>query len=235
MRSGEKKVLLKTIKEMYVRRRVQIWGIILHATLMGLALIVAYNTYKEAGSLMYGKYFLSHALKTEIKDTFPWAILICTLLYILIGRNKGKGALAFREYRTLFILQIAIFSAISISKGPHVVIVLGLSLVFFAIFLSAGFGAIRTINLGKEEFTELVSSCLHKLVQNALQIKERPSTLFVIVFIGLTVQSSFLLAFKKNSASEHMANIAFCSLLIGVGIEIYDTVKGGTKDREPKK
>lgn len=64
--------------------------------------------------------------------------------------------------------------------------------------------------------------------------KERPSVLFLLGFMVLLAICSFLLIFKHEKAAERVANIAYFSLVIGVGIEVYQLVKNRNIDEEKK-
>ena len=128
---------LKKIKDVYTGNRALVWSVLVHTALITLALILAYNTYKEIGTHLFGKYFLPHSIRGDIKDTFPWAVSGFIILYIVCSIRRGakNGNLTFREYGIIFILQAVITSLIFFSNGHHAVIILNFSLFYLAVFL----------------------------------------------------------------------------------------------------
>lgn len=242
---GDEKALPVGIKKVYPRNSTLIWGTLIHAGLICIALLAAYNSYKEIGSHLISKYFLPHVLKGEIKDAFPWMILIFMVLYSLcsIWRDKEKGLLlTIQQYRTIFIFQAVISNLIFFSKGHHVLIVLNFSLFCLAIFLLALVGVKKQMELvlaGQVEISAFVPPILYKPLERNIALitgyfKEKPANPFIIIFMGLLVLWTFLLILKLEKTAEELANIAYFALLIGIGIEIYQQVRYGSEDEKER-
>lgn len=71
---------------------------------------------------------------------------------------------------------------------------------------------------------------IKKIIKKAqTYIKKRPSAILIISFILLFIISAFLLVEQKKIA-EYIANAAYCLLIIGVGIEVYQMIKYGERD-----
>lgn len=231
---------MKEIKEAYSRNSALIWGTFIHAGLILCALILAYNSYKEIGSHLYDKHFLPRDIRAEIKGTFPWSIIIFAALYTLsdtVWDKKGDYP-SFRQYAVIFALQAIIINLIFLSKGLHILIVQNLALLYLTGFLFIWAGKKRFIaidtTVGAEEM--LPSTIDRPLQKNMPMVreyfKEKPSAPFIIGFMALLMICAFLLIFKAEKAAEQIANIAYFSLVIGVGIEVYQMIKHGNVDNE---
>lgn len=236
----EGKTLLKEIKEACSRNSTLIWGTFIHTGLILCALILAYNSYKGIGSHLYDKHFLPHDIRTEIKGTFPWSIIIFAALFILssIGRDKKGGYPSFRQYVVIFVLQAITINLIFLSKKLHILIVQDLALLYLAGFLFIWSGIKRFIVIGTAGWAEeILQPIIYRPLQRNMPrvreyFKEKPSAAFIIGFMALLMICAFLLIFKVEKAAEQIANIAYFSLVIGVGIEAYQMIKHGNVDNE---
>jgi hypothetical protein len=63
----------------------------------------------------------------------------------------------------------------------------------------------------------------------------KPSAPFILSFMGLLMVCAFLLIFKLEKAAEHVANVAYFALVIGVGIEVYQLIKTGGQEEDGSK
>ncbi len=68
--------------------------LLLMIVIMSLSLIVAYNGYKEIVLHLYGKYYLSKALRSEIQYTFVPIVILFAGIYIVNGINERRVRLA---------------------------------------------------------------------------------------------------------------------------------------------
>jgi len=66
-------------------------------------------------------------------------------------------------------------------------------------------------------------------------LQGKPSAPFIILFMVLLVICAFLLVFKLEKLAEHLANIAYFALVIGVGIEVYQLIKAGGREEDHHK
>src|SRR3990167_979762 len=109
-----------------IKNKRLIWTALIHAALLCCALILTYDSYKEIVSHLYDKYYLPKDQRAEIKNAFPYAIIIFLISYLFysIWHNKEKGFLSAAEYGRLFILQAVITNLMFFSKGHHVLVVL---------------------------------------------------------------------------------------------------------------
>lgn len=74
-----------------------------------------------------------------------------------------------------------------------------------------------------------------RIISLKLYLKEKPSAPFIILFMVLLMSCAFLLIFKMDKVAEQVANVAYFSLVIGVGIEVYQLIKTGGQEEDETK
>ena len=214
------------------------WGVIIHAVILWVALALGYNSYKE-----FIKEFepLTKAVRDSIKATFPWAILIFSSLYFIFSfrRKIGSFFLTTWQYFYIIIFYAILLTLIFFSKGRDILIPINLSIVYFVILLLPGIVLTRYVNNIENliKAQDWLPPIIYRFLTSNLPraqayIKEKPSVPFIIAFMALLVICAFLLIFKAEKAAEQLANIAYFSLVIGVGIEVYQLVKNRNIDEE---
>lgn len=233
MKSEYKKLIYKKL----------FFGVILHALILWAALALGYNSYKE-----FVKEFepLSINAKNAIKATFPWAILIFLSLYSAFSIRKKRAAilLGIWQYASIIIFYIALINLFISSKGRDVLIPLNLSILYFVIILICLFGLKRLVVISNIEqhlpkAQDYLPPVIYRFLMSNLPkirsyIKEKPSAPFIVGFMILLIMCAFLLIFKAEKTAEQLANIAYFSLVIGVGIEVYRMIKYGKHDTTDK-
>jgi hypothetical protein len=226
LESGYKKLIYKKL----------FWGIVIHAVVLWIALALGYNSYKE---FMREIEPLTRAVRDSIKATFPWAILIFSGIYffILIRKKVESAFLSVWQYVFAIGLYAVMINLLILSKGKDVFIPLHLSIFYFGILLliSTGVRRLITINLQPLSSNRLPAQdwlppifyrfLISNLPRIRSYIKEKPSAPFIIAFMFLLIVCAFLLIFKAEKVAEQLANIAYFSLVVGVGIELYQIVK----------
>ena len=224
-------------KDFFLNNKKLVSGILIHAGLMCASLVLAYNSYKE----IVGK--LPSGLKVDIKSTFPWAIAIFLVLFILYGiwRGKKHNYQPIWQYAIIFVLHASIVNLIFFFfsyRGIPILIVQNLALLYFATFLLLWGGMKKLVAIDATKWAEDV---LPPILQRKMPgireyckvyIKEKPSVPFIICFMALLVICAFLLIFKQEKAAEQIANIAYFLLVIGVGIAVYQLIRTGDTNEE---
>jgi len=223
------------------------WGIIIHAGILWIALVLGYNSYKE---IMWKIAPLTRAVRDSIKSTFPWAILIFSGIYFAVSFRKNIKSIFLNVWQYVFVITFyaILLNLIFFSKGKNVFIPLNLSVLYFVILLTILLGLSRlfyfenlTSNL--QPLTSRIQDWLPPIVYKFLMsnlprvrsyIKEKPSAPFIIAFMFLLIICAFLLIFKAEKAAEQLANIAYFSLVVGVGIEFYQMIKHKNINEEKK-
>lgn len=236
------KTLLEKIKNVYTTNRRLILIALIHFGLLFCALILAYNSYKEVGTHLRGKYFLSHTIKKDIKATFLPTSVVFAVLYLLCSviRGRQKSYLTLREYFILFILLTLISNLIFFSKGPRVLIVLNLSFFYLAVFLFlfATFAKVllNIIEAGPELFLPpiLYKSLTNNLARARNYFQEKPSAPFILASIGLLATCALSLALSLKGVAEVGATVAYFALVIGLGIELYILITSGNGDEKER-
>lgn len=227
------------------------WGIVVHAGILWAVLALGYNSYKE---LMREIEPLSGEVKDSIKAVFPWATLLFSGLYIIFLRlknpfktNKTSSKtfnlqhvfLNIRQYISIFILYGVFMNVFFFSEGRDILIPINLSVFYSVILLFVCFGVSKLIDINYVKYSpkaqEWLPPIIYRFLLNNLPkaqayIKERPSAPFIIAFMVLLIICAFLLIFKAEKAAEQLANIAYFSLVVGVGIELYQMIKYGKHD-----
>lgn len=227
---------MQRIKDIFSNNRRLLYGILLHIALIWLALILSYNSYKD---LMQRIEPLTRVVRDSITATFHWVILIFSGLYLIlfIGEKRDSIFLAIWRYVFLIFIYGILLNLIFFSKGRDVFIPLNLSIFYFIILLTLCFGISKAAILEAKDLVNLqdwLPPIAYRFLMNNLPnvksyIKKKPSALFIIAFMALLIICAFLLVFKAEKAAEELANIAFFSLVIGVGIEVYQLIKYGEK------
>ena len=199
--------------------------ILLYTAFVFAALILAYNTYKEVGTHVYGKYFLSHADKKSIKDLFPWAAISFIALFNIysLWYRKWKSILTYKEHCWLLLLQAAICNILFFSQGHHVIIVLNLSILYLPLFLfsfsfAAGGFRVDPVQL----VPPIVLPLLQKLpiARAASFCLKRPSAPFIVLFMCLMFYSAVSLILELQKFAEDLADCAYFALIFVLVIEL---------------
>jgi len=214
------------------------WGIIIHAGILWIALMLGYNSYKK---IMWDIEPLTRAVRDSIKATFPWAILIFSGIYFAVSFRKNIKSIFLNVWQYVFVITFyaILLNLIFFSKGKNVFIPLNLSVLYFVILLTILLGLSRLFFVGNlayslQPLTSKIQDWLPPIFYRFLisnlprvqsYIKEKPSAPFIIVFMFLLIICAFLLIFKAEKVAEQLANIAYFSLVVGVGIELYQIVK----------
>jgi hypothetical protein len=215
--------------------------------------MLGYNSFKK---IMWDIEPLTRAVRDSIKATFPWAILIFSGLYFIRkgwrrgveGREKIDIFLTPGQYAYVITFYAILLNLFSFSKGKNVFIPLNLSVLYFVIILLCLFGLSRlfyfkNLTSNPQPLTSKIQDWLPPIVYRFLMsnlprvhsyIKEKPSAPFIIAFMFLLIICAFLLIFKAEKAAEQLANIAYFSLVVGVGIELYQMIKHKNINEEKK-
>ena len=232
---------IKTIKTLFL-------GILIHTVILWLALALGYNSYKN---YMRNVEPLTKVLKDSIKATFPWAILIFSGLYFIAkywkreveARKKIDIFLTPWQYVFVIAIYAVLLNLFFSQKGMAIFIPLNLSIFYFVILFLISFAITRliTINLQplSSNYLSIAQDWLPPIIYRYLArnlpkvsayIKQKPSATFIITFMVLLIICAFLLFLKAEKEAEQLANIAYFSLVIGVGIEVYRMIKYGESD-----
>lgn len=225
--------MYKQIKEIYSANSEIIRGTLIHIALISLALICAYNSYKEIGTGLCGKHFLSKYVKAEIKDTFFLTTLMFTVLYFLCSayRNRGKGlSLTFPQYCTVIILLAVMSNVLFFETALPATVVLNLSFLYLAAFLVVWFKVEKLVHVDHKELRRFLPPILYEYMEGAYSrnsnyLKENLTSLLIMVFVGLLGACALLLLFKKSTTAEQFADIAYISLFIGVVFKTYHLIR----------
>lgn len=229
------------IKEVFLYNKRLILGAFIHAGLMWVSLAFAYNSYKEYVRGPGNINIFPGELKIAIKSIFPWGILIFLALYVLygIGRDKKDDYPTLRLYVVIIVLYTLFVNLIFFSKGASVLIVLNLSSIYFALLLLIW--CVIKISVWTEA---IIPPVIHKALQRSMPsatfpinnvmeyLKEKPSAPFIIGFMSLLIICAFLSVLQYGGIAKDLANIAYFLLVIGVGIEAYQLIKGKKMDKK---
>lgn len=214
-------------------------GLVVHAIILRAALAFGKNTYREwMRRVMLITLSDAGATIHSIKAMYPWAVLLFSGAYLVFrAREKGGGImLDVRQYALGAAIYYVPLAAALYSKGAHVLIPLGLSLVYFALLLTALSGLNkflfeqhRALDL-LSKLQNLIPPRIYKYSATYIPrvkayIHRKPSYPFIAGFMALLAMSAFLLIFKQAEDAEQLANIAYFSLAAGVGMELYRLIK----------
>lgn len=225
--------MIDNLKNFLSNNKKIIFNAVFHAGLMLISLVLSYNTYKEY--LKWSFDIFPVELKIAIKATFPLAIFVFLTLYILqsIWRGRKNESLSLNQYIIIFLLQAIIINIIFFSKGIDILIALNLALLYFAVFILIWAVIKRVIVVdaviwSEELLPPIIYRYLHRnMPRIRAYLKQKPSALFIIGFMFLLIICAILLILKLERIAEELANIAYFSLVIGVGIEVYKMIKYG--------
>lgn len=229
---------MQRIKDIFFSNKQILWGAIIHSCLLLGALVFAYNSHKEY--MRHHVFPIPMELRLLIKATFPWAIMIFIILFVLYGiwRRERENYPTLRQYIVIFGLQAIIVNLVFFFKGPHILIVQNLALFYFAVLLAI-WGVIgRLIIIDKTGWVqELLPPIVYRPLQRNIPwireyVRKKPVALFVAGFMALLMICAFLLIFKEKKIAEQIADIAYVLLIIGIGIEIYQLIKYGNTDEQ---
>lgn len=226
MESGYKKLIHKNL----------FWGVIIHAVILWIALALGYNSYKE---YMREIAPLEKAIRHSIKATFPWAILIFSGIYLGFSIKKKTRTVFLNIWQYIFAIALyaVMLNLLILSKGKDVLIPFNLSISYFGIILLISFFISRLITIKLQPLTSNLLQAqdwlppivyrflISNLPRTQSYIKDKPSVPFIIAFMFLLIVCAFLLIFKAEKVAEKVANIAYFSLVVGVGIEVYQMIK----------
>ena len=234
--------MLEKIKNIYTANRRLIWIALIHFGLLFCTLILAYNSYKEVGTHLHGKYFLSHTIKKDTKATFLPTAVIFAVLYLLCSviRGRQRGYLTLGEYSILFVLLTFTSNLIFFSKGHHVLVVLNLSFFYLAVFLFLFATVAKALlNIIEVEPELFLPPILYKFLTNNLAwarnyFQEKPFAPFILVSIGLLAICALSLALSLQGVAEVGAIVAYSVLVIGLGIELYTLITSGNGDEKER-
>ena len=208
------------------------WGIIIHAVIIWVALALGYNSYKE---VMREIDPLTRAARESIKATFPWAVLAFSGLYFILStrRKTGEILLSFSRYVYVILICAFLFNLFYVAKGKDILIPLNLSITYLAILLLL----CRQLSKIKMNAQDWLPPIIYKyIIDSQLKSqscnKKMSSAPFIIAFMCLLAICAILLILGAEKTAEQLANVAYFLLVLGVGIEMYQLVKGEERDEK---
>jgi len=215
--------------------------IIFHVGLLWAALALGYNSYKE---IMREIDPLTRAVRDSIKATFPWAIMIFLISYFFISIKKAeKIPLEIRQYGYIIAIYGILLNFLFFAKGKDILIPINLSILYIIILLVI-FWNLRKLLYVKElnflyfsNLQEWIPPIIYRFLikywpKAKAYIREKPSAPFITGFMALLMICALFLIFKSEKAAEELANIAYFSMVIGVGIELYQMIRHKNKNEE---
>ncbi len=125
---------IKEIKALLNENKVIIWRAFFNAFLYSLALILAYNGYKEVSkgydhiiSHFVGEYLdtpeLPKSVRHSIRETFHWAVLVFTLAYLVVLRLGTRGTrLSYGEHVKIAVLTGVLLNVIFIARKEALIV-----------------------------------------------------------------------------------------------------------------
>lgn len=211
--------------------------VLLYTVFVFVALILAYNTYKEVGTHVYGKYFLSHVDKESIKNLFPWAVVSFVALFNIysLWYRKEKSILTHKEHCGLLLLQAAICNVLFFSQGYHVIIVLNLSILYLSLFLFSFSLAVGGLRVDPVQLVPpIVLPLLQKLpiARAASFCLKIPSAPFIVLFMCLMFCSAVSLTLELQKLAEDLADCAYFALIFVLVIELFCIFNYGNEDEK---
>ncbi|MFQ5441917.1 MAG: hypothetical protein ACE5EB_04245 [Thermodesulfobacteriota bacterium] len=223
------------IKEAFASNKSLILNTIIHAMLAWGALAFSYNTYKEIVRRTTPAF--PHELKAAIKSTFPWGVMVFAALYLLytFGRHREERRPGVKQYAVILLLYALILSIVSVQKGGGVLIVANVSVPYLIMLLFA-WGWLRRLIVIDMDKARWLEEILPPVIYKALQgktpelggyFRKRPSVAFVGGFTVFLVLCAVLVSLNQAKAAEKLAGIVYLLLMIGVGIEVYQFIRGG--------
>jgi len=227
------------IKPFISKHRFFFVGFILNTLIFWAALVCGFNSYKE----FVKRYTpLTGYEKDVIIDTFPWAILISAVLYLvlfLFKKRKDTIFLGMTQYLFGIVFGVLLVNILFFSEGKYVLISTNLSMFYFVVFLTIMWVAFKLSLVPKVKMDNVLQDWLppiiHRFwVKNRLKIRAYISYLrqnlfkvFIVAFMVLLTLCAFLLIFNAERAAEQLADMAYLLLVIGAGIEVHRVIKRG--------
>lgn len=203
-----------------------------HSVFFIIALILAYNTYKEYLRGWDGEYLIRPEFKALMKASFPWAVLIFFAVYLLhnliIRGKKSESSNGWSGRMVLFYAFIANFAFIS--SGQHVLAIQNISILYFSFFLIVWSRArnisidLSPIDSMKGELLDMDFKKTFKLLAvwfRKLVNEDRLSSFLIKSFGVLMFVCAALLCFGADKLAERLGNLAYFSIAAGIAIETY--------------
>jgi len=195
--------------------------LIMHIVMAWISLSFAYNNYKWWMRHRVG-WVISREMGSDIKATFPWAILLFIVIYLVITlwKNKKITYLSFGQYVILLISQSVLINIIFYTSGTHIRIIQNVSIIYISLILF---------------LANIIVNCIvRKTISNKLSkmtnvIRDEEKNLIPIDSIGLIscMILSFIIYVILFYTHIHMVNIGSFVPLIemytisGVSLVIY--------------
>ena len=198
-------------------------GVIIHAVIIWIALVLGYNSYKE---VMREIDPLTRTVRDSIQSTFPLGILVFSGLYLTFSTRKRTGEifLGLKQYVYVIVIYTSLLNIVYLAKGRDILIPLNLSILYLAILLFL----CRQLPRVKINAQDWLPPIIYKhIIDRQPKHKGISAAPFIITFMLSMIICAILLISNAEKAAELTANIAYFSLVIGVVIEIYKGVKNG--------
>jgi len=211
------------LKHIFSNNKELIIDSLIHAGLIWISLAFSYNNFKEY-------FYISHntfpvELKGSIKATFSWTIIMTVILSLVYGMRRNKRCDYLSIHRNIIIIfsLAIIINLVFHSYETPILIVQNLSIAYFTILLLL-FNRVR-----KSRYLDALSwvRLQDNIVLLLAFLKEKTSRPFTISFIFLLAICGLFLIAKQEEIVERLEDIAYFSLFIGVGIELYQLMKQG--------
>ncbi len=206
------------------------WGIIIHAVIIWVALALGYNSYKEVMRTIDP---LTRAVRDSIQSTFPWAVLYFLGLYLIFSIRKKAGEifLNLNQYVYVIVFYGFLLNLFYFAKGKDILIPFNLSILYLAIFLLLC-RLCRQLSKVKIHAQDWLPPIIYKyIIDSQPKYKGISPTPFIVTFMASMIICAILLISNAEKAAELLANIAYFSLAIGVGIELFRSIKCSKNDK----
>ncbi len=206
-----------------------LWGALAHAFCLWATLAISYNSYKAA---VRSHAPLSREMRDSIQSAFPWVVIVFTALYLaFMARSRAKGRLlSARHYLYAGAIYVGLINALFVKKGKAALIVLDSSALLFLlafILLSWAAGLMAGGNGGRLAWLFAVVAAAGAIYD---RLRARPAALLIGAAVSLILLSAFLLAARQVKPAQDSAYASFILLAGGVGIEVYNLVRGPKRD-----
>jgi hypothetical protein len=220
-----------------IRYRVFLLGSVIHTLIFWAALVCGFNSYKE-----FIKQYepLTGYEKDAIIGTFPWMILFFLCLYFFLfwfKKKKGTIFLGILQYICSITFCVVIVNLFLFSDKKYQLISFNFSIFYFVLFLVFLWGVCKLSIIPKIKIDFTLRDWMPPIVyrflarnQPPMQVyiaftKKRLALLFAILFVGLLVLCAFFQAISYRKTSEIFASAAYFTLIISVGIGIYEIIR----------
>lgn len=215
-----------------------VWSCAVVALGTWCVLALAYNSYKEYATATGEGAIFPLYLKVAIKSTFPWVVLIVTVLYLLnrLFGSRLNERLGVMRHGVTVVAYAVVVNGVFYRMAPEVIVVANISVLYFVLMLLLRGGVKRLTGESPSQWLEsLLPTFLYGLVKACAGLVKkyttgRYSSSFIILFIALLPVCALLLIFKGSEATEGVASVAYLALVAGVVKEVYGMVKGADKD-----